>query len=125
MPEQDVTVRTGLPGRDSQDRTARTGLPGQDCQGKVARIELPGQDCTDLPHHTQEPNFLPAERLWALEPDFQYSAAKEEKALGAFAFSALFFLPLKSSFFTSRSRARKQDKARAQLLDQRAARKQS
>jgi hypothetical protein len=49
--------------------------------------------------------FLPAERLWALKPDFHFGLRKKREfalfsfALGAFAFFALFFLRAFALFF--------------------------
>jgi hypothetical protein len=55
--------------------------------------------------------FPPAERLWALKPDFHCGGRKKrEFALFSFAFFALFFLCAFALFFWLRARERKSAK---------------
>jgi hypothetical protein len=71
----------------------------------------------------QDPCFPPAERLWALKPDFHCGGTKKCEfalfsfALGAFAFfSGFFSLPFCVLFLASRSRAQKRKKSAAARL---------
>jgi hypothetical protein len=108
-PEKDCqhsTVRTGMLGPVNQSRTAGTEPPRQDSHrrqpekdslNRTARTARIGLQCrterTGLPEHI-------AERLWALNPDFQCKAQSEENSATLWSALSLFS---RSFFIASRS----------------------
>jgi hypothetical protein len=94
---------TGQSKQDSQNRTVKTGQSKQDSQNRTVKTGQTNQagETYLLNCLTQNHCFPPAERLWALKPDFHCGGKKSANtrffsfALGPFAFFlrtfALFF----------------------------------
>ena len=102
-----MTGKTGKAGtgQAKQDSQNRTDKPGQTNQAGETYL----LNCL-----TQNHCFPPAERLWALKPDFHCGGKKSANTRFFLSRSALspFFFALSRSFLASRSRARKRKSAK-------------